>query len=606
MHFNFHVLLLFAMFVLLLPVMCVVCMTWGLTFFQTNKKAHGDVCRVRNGGHFCPKGCEAANGAPWCVHHAEGHTAGTSCRWREALGTVPSTTAASSGPSAAAAAVASAVSDGTNGSSSQSSTVAAGTGSSNSEAPPAGAAAAASTTTKAIAAPAEAAAAPDVEWSSLPTSPKPLLGFSAEVTRLAEALLIEARRSKFANSSSPRLAPLVLCGDYAPKLLTQLPPASTTTPSEGSSAAAAAATATATAEEPLHDPTSFTGYTHYYTSLLASRTRSGAENGDVFLHPVPLRTTGGDHQASKVDADAERGGSERPTAARERVFLRLEGRGDVMASSLWAAPRIEKGGEEGEAEGLGSGESLVPEDPVGRRSGGALVWTAPDPKWLETPLSSPSSTIGASNSSSSSSDSVCEHTVWLTGPLLVMVNWFPGNFHHFLHDTMPLVFFVRRFRASPSARFGLVDHPLHRRLLNWLDPKLAARIDWLPLGKTICCVAAPETSDSSSSSSSSSSSKSSRSSSEKPEANEEALLKLREAHATAAVADLASGEASFGPLASVAANADPPQPELSAGAAGAGMVSTSTVADKPAVVAVQFRSGAPPKKPSKSGKVGMD
>ena len=551
---------------------------------------------MRTGGHFCPKGCESANGAPWCVHRTEGHTAGTSCRWQEALGTVSSSPGSTNGPAAAVAgavggAASSRATDSTVGSTAavDSSNVATAAGTSNSEAPPTGAAGAATTTTSAegVATPAVA----DVEWASLPTSPKPLLGFSAEVTRLAEALLTEARRSKFANSSNPRLAPLVLCGDYAPKLLTQPPSSSSTT-----AAAAGSNPAPAAEPEPLHDPLSFSGYTHYYTSLLASRTRSGAENGDVFLHPVPLETTTkGGSEALVADTD----GSKRPVstgAAQERVFLRLEGRGDVMASSMWAAPRTE---EQGLGVGLGEeleGQSLVPEDPVGRRSGGALVWTAPDPKWLD----SSSSAAGGSGSSSGSKNtsSVCEYTVWLTGPLLVIANWFPGNFHHFLHDTMPLVFFVRRFRATPSARFGLVDHPLHRRLLNWLDPKLVARIDWLPLGKTICCVAASTSSSSSGSSSSSSSGT--------PEEEKEALLKVKEAHASAAAEDLAAGEASFGPLASVAANAESTSTGASASAGPATPAGVSSVKDQPAVVAVQFRSGAPPKKPSKSGKVGMD
>ena len=71
------------------------------------------------------------------------------------------------------------------------------------------------------------------------------------------------------------------------------------------------------------------------------------------------------------------------------------------------------------------------EDPVGRRSGGVLTWTAP-PDGHRT-LN-------------------CTRVVRSGGPLVVIANWFPGNFHHFLHDTVPILFFVRRFR-SPARAF---------------------------------------------------------------------------------------------------------------------------------------------------------
>lgn len=50
-------------------------------------------------------------------------------------------------------------------------------------------------------------------------------------------------------------------------------------------------------------------------------------------------------------------------------------------------------------------ESQVPEDPMGRRSGGALVWTAPESKELGN----------------------CSKKLDLAGPLLVVANWCP---HH--------------------------------------------------------------------------------------------------------------------------------------------------------------------------------
>jgi len=50
--------------------------------------AHGDVCRVRDGGHFCPKTCVAANGPPWCVQNTDGQASRTPCRVSENAGSV--------------------------------------------------------------------------------------------------------------------------------------------------------------------------------------------------------------------------------------------------------------------------------------------------------------------------------------------------------------------------------------------------------------------------------------------------------------------------------------------------------------------------------------
>jgi hypothetical protein len=67
---------------------------------------------------------------------------------------------------------------------------------------------------------------------------------------------------------------------------------------------------------------------------------------------------------------------------------------------------------------------------------------------------------------------------------------------HFLLDTLPVVLYVKRFRASLTARFGLLDIPLCRSLLKWLDPELEARVEWLPFGQV--CLEAPSDSKESS------------------------------------------------------------------------------------------------------------
>jgi len=73
------------------------------------------------------------------------------------------------------------------------------------------------------------------------------------------------------------------------------------------------------------------------------------------------------------------------------------------------------------------------------------------------------------------------------GRLLVVANWFPGNFGHFVHDTLPLVLWLQRFAGlQPSDRFGLVDDWLHRTIVRWLDPALSARVVWLSLGQVNC------------------------------------------------------------------------------------------------------------------------
>ena len=75
-----------------------------------------------------------------------------------------------------------------------------------------------------------------------------------------------------------------------------------------------------------------------------------------------------------------------------------------------------------------------------------------------------------------------------------------------MHDLLPILFYIRRFRlysqeektslssrtTKPFTLLGLIDHPLPRKLLAWLDPEFAAKgIEWLPMG-VVTCVKAPE------------------------------------------------------------------------------------------------------------------
>jgi hypothetical protein len=106
--------------------------------------------------------------------------------------------------------------------------------------------------------------------------------------------------------------------------------------------------------------------------------------------------------------------------------------------------------------------------------GGALVWAAPPPN------------RALRDSVSGESVLPCERRVG-KGKLLVVANWFPGNFGHFLHDTLPLLLWLdQHARVAPGDRFGLVDDWLHRTVARWLDPALAGRIVWLPLGAVSC------------------------------------------------------------------------------------------------------------------------
>ena len=87
-----------------------------------------------------------------------------------------------------------------------------------------------------------------------------------------------------------------------------------------------------------------------------------------------------------------------------------------------------------------NGTANVPPDPNGIRRGGALVWV---------------------DATSEDMATACKHTIELKGPLVVIVSWMPDNFAHFMLDMLPLLFWIRRFRAPPQARFGILDAPLH-------------------------------------------------------------------------------------------------------------------------------------------------
>lgn len=114
-------------------------------------------------------------------------------------------------------------------------------------------------------------------------------------------------------------------------------------------------------------------------------------------------------------------------------------------------------------------------DATGVEMGGALVWAAPPPS------------RSLLDSNGRSAVLPCERRIG-KGRLLVVANWFPGNFGHFLHDTLPLLLWLQNHPSvQPEDRFGLVDDWLHRTVLRWLDPSFADRIVWLPLG-TVNCV----------------------------------------------------------------------------------------------------------------------
>ena len=59
-----------------------------------------------------------------------------------------------------------------------------------------------------------------------------------------------------------------------------------------------------------------------------------------------------------------------------------------------------------------------------------------------------------------------------------------------MHDSLPLLFWLRRFIAGPTVRFGLIDDWLHRTVIRWLDPSLNDRIVWLTLNE-LTCIAEP-------------------------------------------------------------------------------------------------------------------
>lgn len=129
----------------------------------------------------------------------------------------------------------------------------------------------------------------------------------------------------------------------------------------------------------------------------------------------------------------------------------------------------------GSGSGSGSASSNGGSEATGVEMGGALVWAAPPPNRSLLDASGRSTVLP------------CERRIG-KGRLLVVANWFPGNFGHFLHDTLPLLLWLNSHPdVNSDDRFGLVDDWLHRTVLRWLDPILANRIVWLPLG-TVNCV----------------------------------------------------------------------------------------------------------------------
>lgn len=82
----------------------------------------------------------------------------------------------------------------------------------------------------------------------------------------------------------------------------------------------------------------------------------------------------------------------------------------------------------------------------------------------------------------------CDHVVTQKGPVYVVANSWPGHYGHFIHDTISLLFWLRMFRVPGDAYFAIVVHSLHRKVFEWLDPKLSSRIIWLFPGNTYCFV----------------------------------------------------------------------------------------------------------------------
>jgi len=101
------------------------------------------------------------------------------------------------------------------------------------------------------------------------------------------------------------------------------------------------------------------------------------------------------------------------------------------------------------------------------KSGNTLLWTKPPSNHL---------------------DLMCENSIELkpSANLLVIATWFPGNFGHFLHDALPLIFWLFNFGMDDRDRLGLVDTWLHRTLLKWLHPELADKVIWLQVGSVNC------------------------------------------------------------------------------------------------------------------------
>lgn len=175
----------------------------------------------------------------------------------------------------------------------------------------------------------------------------------------------------------------------------------------------------------LHFDTAVSDYYGTYKKLYNSVSKDKAQEGDVVSDRLKITSGGAIASGGK---------------------LVITNKGNIVSSAAWNAT------------------ASIPADIAGPRIGGALVWTEPE----------------------TTEDQVCQQHITVNGELIVIANWWIGNFHHFSHDALPLVYWIKRFRASSDARFGLPDHPLHRQLINWLDPTFLERIDWIRPDSVVC------------------------------------------------------------------------------------------------------------------------
>mmetsp|Transcript_7571 Transcript_7571/g.11015 ORF Transcript_7571/g.11015 Transcript_7571/m.11015 type:complete len:474 (+) Transcript_7571:82-1503(+) len=67
----------------------------------------------------------------------------------------------------------------------------------------------------------------------------------------------------------------------------------------------------------------------------------------------------------------------------------------------------------------------------------------------------------------------------LVGDHVAFNSWFPGNFGHFAHDWLPTIALLKHLVPS-TTRFLLVDDPLIRKFLTFLDPRFTEhRVEWI-------------------------------------------------------------------------------------------------------------------------------